>query len=222
MTALLRYHTALLLRSQRWLPPVLLYVVFLGIGVRSGEPVLGALGWTAAGLLPATAWLVRVCLNQEPPAARHVTAAAAGRERGHLAAIGAATVCAALLGAAAVAAVTALGAPVNAGRAVLVPRLPAALAGLVTAAVCVLLGTAVGALGTRPLVRARAWSIAVIAVAALLALVTTGSPARQAVTALVTGSRTGSVDHPWTALACAAAVAAVAVALACRLTARRE
>ncbi len=40
MTALLRYQTALLLRSQRWLPPFLLYAVFLAVGVQGGQPVL--------------------------------------------------------------------------------------------------------------------------------------------------------------------------------------
>ncbi|MES4833786.1 ABC transporter, partial [Streptomyces anthocyanicus] len=48
MTALLRYQTALLLRSQRWLPPVVLYAAALGIGVQGGQPVLDSLGWAAA------------------------------------------------------------------------------------------------------------------------------------------------------------------------------
>ncbi|MYS12298.1 ABC transporter, partial [Streptomyces sp. SID6041] len=79
MTALLRYQTGLLLRSQRWLAPLLLYAAVLGVGVQAGEPVLGALGLAAGALLPVTAWSVRVCVTQEPPAARNVVAAAAGR-----------------------------------------------------------------------------------------------------------------------------------------------
>jgi hypothetical protein len=59
MTALLRYQAALLLRSQRWLPPFILYAAFLGIGVQGGQPVLDSLGYTAAALLPVAAWLVR-------------------------------------------------------------------------------------------------------------------------------------------------------------------
>ncbi|QHY98984.1 hypothetical protein SSPS47_28170 [Streptomyces sp. S4.7] len=78
MTALFRYHTAMLLRSQRWLPPVLLCAIFLAVGVRSGEPVLDSLGVAAAALLPVAAWLVRICVTQEPDAARVVTAAASG------------------------------------------------------------------------------------------------------------------------------------------------
>ncbi|MDV9191857.1 ABC transporter, partial [Streptomyces sp. SR27] len=87
MTALLRYQSGLLFRSQRWLAPLLLYAVFIGVGVQAGEPVLGALGFTAAALLPVSAWSVRICLTQEPPAARTVVAAAAGRGRAHLAAL---------------------------------------------------------------------------------------------------------------------------------------
>ncbi|NED90862.1 ABC transporter, partial [Streptomyces sp. SID11233] len=66
MTALVRYQAALLLRSQHWLAPVLLYLAFLGVGIRPGQPVLDSLGYAAAGLLPVTAWLVRICVGQEP------------------------------------------------------------------------------------------------------------------------------------------------------------
>ncbi|MFF8290132.1 ABC transporter [Streptomyces sp. NPDC016309] len=222
MTALLRYRTALLLRSQRWLPPLLLYVAFLAVGIRVGEPLLGALGYASAPLLPVTAWLVRICLNQEPPAARNVTAAAAGRVRVHLAAVLTGTLGAAVPGAAALLVVPVAAAPVAADGRTAVPLLPATAAGLLTGAVCVLLGAAVGALLTRPLLPAPGWSFAAITAAALLALVTTGSPANTAVTGLVTGNLTGRVAVPLLPLAAAAALAAGAVALACRLTAVRE
>lgn len=70
MTALLRYQTALLVRSQRWLAPVLLYAAFIAVGVQWGQPVLDSLGYTAAGLLPVTAWLVQLCAarSRPPPA----------------------------------------------------------------------------------------------------------------------------------------------------------
>ncbi|MDT9690138.1 ABC transporter [Streptomyces sp. P9(2023)] len=216
MTALLRYQTDLLLRSQRWLAPLLLYAVFLGVGVNAGEPVLGALGYAAAALLPVTAWVVRICLGQEPAAARNVVAAAAGRQRAHLAAVLAALACAAPLGAVAVLGVTAVGDlrgvdPAGAG-----------LAGLLATTTCVLTGAAVGALTTRPLVRSRGWSLAALVLGSLLALVTTGSPAKHAVTALVTGSRTATVPMPWPALAGGLLLAAVAVAVSVRATAWRE
>ncbi|GGT18587.1 ABC transporter [Streptomyces purpureus] len=222
MTALLRYQTGLLLRSQRWLPPVLLYVIFLGIGVRVGEPVLGALGWAAAALVPVTAWLVRICLDQEPPAARHVVAAAAGRQRGHLAAVLTAATTTGLLALLATPLVTYVSRPTSADYSAYVAPLPAGLAGAVAAGVAVLTGTALGTLCSRPLVLGRGWSTAATLLGSLLVLVTTGSPAHHAVTALVTGSRDGTVHIPWLALLGAGALAAAAVALACRLTAWRE
>ncbi|MDF3149077.1 ABC transporter, partial [Streptomyces sp. T21Q-yed] len=76
MNALLRYQAALLARSQRWLPPFILYAVFLGVGVQSGQPVLDSLGYAAAALLPVAAWLVRICVTNEPPAARSCVSAA--------------------------------------------------------------------------------------------------------------------------------------------------
>ncbi|MFF3285838.1 ABC transporter [Streptomyces sp. NPDC003023] len=222
MTALLGYHLAMLLRSQRWLPPVLLYFAALGVGVQSGGPVLDSLGWTAAALLPATAWLVRVCATQEPAAARSVTAAAGGARRAHLASLITAGVCAAVLGAVAVAVVTLISDPASADHRVAVPRPSAAAAGLLAAAVCVLLGTAVGALCTRPLLHARGWSLTATALLALLALVVGGSPARYAVTCLVTGSRTGTVTLPLVSLLAAAVLAAAAVGLASALAPLRD
>ncbi|MYW08029.1 ABC transporter, partial [Streptomyces sp. SID2563] len=86
---------------------------------------------------------------------------------------------------------------------------------------CVLLGAAAGALCGRPLLHGRGWSIAATAIVALLALVSTGSPAKYAVTGLVTGSLTGTVHVPVLPLLGAAAVAAAAFALVCRLTSVR-
>jgi hypothetical protein len=58
--------------------------------------------------------------------------------------------------------------------------------------------------------------------AALLALVVTGSPAQAAVSGLVTGSQSATVHPPLLPLAAAALVTAAAAAVACALTARRS
>ncbi|MGW2304855.1 ABC transporter [Streptomyces sp. NPDC001809] len=216
MTALLRYQTGLLLRSQRWLAPLLLYAAFLGVGVQVGEPVLGALGFTAAALLPVTAWSVRICVTQEPPAARNVVAAAAGRGRAHLAALVTGAALPALVGAVAVLAVTATGDRRG------VTALAATTAGLLAALACSLTGAVVGALASRPFVPAPGWSLAALVLGSLLALVTTGSPAKHAMTALITGARTATADPPWLACAGALVLAAGTAALACRATARLE
>ncbi|MFE3150995.1 ABC transporter [Streptomyces sp. NPDC059218] len=213
MTALLRYQTALLVRSQRWLAPVLLYAAFLAVGVQQGQPVLDSLGYAAAGLLPVTAWLVQLCAGQEPPAARTVTAAATGPARAHLAALLAGLGCAGLLGTAATLIVLLISKPAGADNSVRVPLLPAGIAGLLAVACCVLLGAAIGALCTRPLLHRRGWSVAATVLLALPALVIGGSPANAAVTGLVTGSRTGTVHLPVLPLVAATALAVAVAAL---------
>ncbi|MFI8828509.1 ABC transporter [Streptomyces sp. NPDC053431] len=215
MTALLRYQAALLLRSQRWLAPFLLYAAYVGVGVRPGEPVLGSLGYAVTGLVPVTAWAVRICLDQEPPAARTVVAAAAGRSRAHLAAILTGTGAVLLVGTLTALGVTAIGDPRGVGV------LAAGAEGLLAAGVCVLTGAAVGALTTRPLILSRGWSVATLVLGSLLALVTAGSPVRTTVTALVTDAHAPAVVLPWPAFTVAVILSAGATALACRATAWR-
>lgn len=84
-----------------------------------------------------------------------------------------------------------------------------------------LLYAAVGALSTRPVPLDRGWSVAAAVLGSVLAVVITGSPARHAVTALVTGSRTGAVQLSVLPLPGAAALAAAAAFLVCRIAARR-
>ncbi|UQX03609.1 hypothetical protein [Streptomyces sp. RerS4] len=87
MIPLLRYQSALLLRSHAWVAPLVVYAAFVTIGIRPGDRTLDSLGLAAAGLVPQTAWLVRICVNAEPPAARACSAAAAGASRTHAAAL---------------------------------------------------------------------------------------------------------------------------------------
>ncbi|GGZ88719.1 ABC transporter [Streptomyces echinoruber] len=221
MTALLRYQCALLLRSQRWLPPLVLYAAVLAVGVQAGQPVLDSLGYAAAALLPVAAWLVRICVTGEPPAARACVAAAAGPARAHLACVLVALGAAVLLGTAATVVVTLTGAPVSADHATRVPRLPAGTAGLLAVLVCALLGTAVGVLTGPPLLRAPGRAVPAMLLGALLSVVATGSPAQAAVTGLVTGSQSGRVPLPLLPLAGAALALAAAAAVACALVSRR-
>ncbi len=221
MTALLSYQTALLIRSQRWLPPFILYAAFLGIGVQGGQPILDSLGFTAAALLPVAAWLVRICVTNEPTAARSCVSAAVGPGRAHLAALLVVTAAAAV-GVVATVAVTLISDPVSADHETRVPRLPAGAAGLLATLACALLGTAVGALTTWPLLRSTGRAVPTMLLAALLAVVVTGSPAHAAVSGLVTGSRSGTVPLPLLPLAAAALLTAAATAVACALTSRRS
>ncbi|MFD5796809.1 ABC transporter [Streptomyces diastatochromogenes] len=222
MTALLRYQADLLLRSQRWLPPVILYAAFLAIGVQSGQPVLDSLGYAAAGLLPVAAWLVRICVTGEPDAARVCVAAARGPARTHLACLLTALLASAALGVVATLVVTLISDPASNGHRIHVPPLRAGAAGLLAALACALLGSAVGALTNRPVLRSTGRAVPAMLLAALLSVVLAGSPAQAAVSGLVSGSQSGRVPVPLLPLAGAALVTAAAFAAACALTARRS
>ncbi|MEV7521032.1 ABC transporter [Streptomyces sp. NPDC091371] len=215
MTALLRYQGALLLRSQRWIAPLVVYAAFVAAGIRPGDPVLDSLGFAAAGLVPQTAWLVRICVTNEPDAARDCTAAAAGPVRVHAAALLVALTGALLAGTAGGAVALLLGDPAQLDPA------RVALAGGLAVAACALTGAAVGALCSRPLVRRRGYAVLAGGLGSLLAWVLVGSPARGAVSALVGAARSGGVPLPLPALAGGLLLAAGAGALACLVAARR-
>ncbi|MFH8982214.1 hypothetical protein [Streptomyces varsoviensis] len=221
MTALFRYQAALLVRSRRLLPPLIVYALFMGIGVQAGQPILDSFAWAGGALLFVAAWLVRVCVTNEPPAARHVAAAATSPARVHLASVLTALTCSAVLGAIGTAFVALITDPRSSDRQVHVPVGAATLAGLVTALACALLGTAVGALCNRPLLRGTARAMLSTIVAAMLVLVADGSPAHAAVSGLVTGSTRGHVTVPLLPLAATAALATAATAIACALASRR-
>lgn len=221
MTALIRYQTALLLRSHRWLPPFVLYGAFLAIGVRTGGPILDSLGYAAAVLVPVAAWLVRVATTNEPAAARHCAAAAAGPARAHLAGLLSALLCATVLGGLGTLLVAVGSDPHTSDRRIAVPAAEATAAGLLATLACALLGTAVGALCNRPVLRTPGRAIPATLLAALLVLLPGGSPANAAVSGLVDGSHSGTVTVPWGPLAAAVVLAAAAMAAACRLSSRR-
>jgi hypothetical protein len=193
----------------------------MGVGVGAGQPLLDSLGFGAAALLPATAWLVRVCVTNEPPAARACVAAPAGPARAHLACVLAALLSSAVLGMAGTLLIVLVSDPHTADALKRIPQGPAAVAGVLTALVCVLLGTAVGVLTNRPVLMRPGWAVPVTGLCALLLLVTSGSPANAAVRALVGGSRSGTVTLPLVPLLLAAVAAALATAVACRLSGRR-
>ncbi|MEW1674705.1 ABC transporter [Streptomyces noursei] len=221
LTALVRYQAALLARSYRWLPPLLVHAAFLAVGIQTGGPILDAYGYAAGGLLPVTVWLTRICVTNEPSAARSCVAAATGPGRAHLAALLAAAGAALLLALVGTAFVALLSDPHSTGHRVAVPVLPATVAGLCTALVCVVLGTAIGALCSRPVLLRPGWGVPTGLIAALLVLVLGASPANAALTGMITGSERGTVTVPWLPLAAALLLASGAAAVASALAGRR-
>ena len=70
MTALLRYQTALLLRSNRWIFPLIAYGALIAVGAAASTPLAEGLDWSAAMLVPAVAFITRSMLVAEPDASR--------------------------------------------------------------------------------------------------------------------------------------------------------
>lgn len=213
MGALLRYQTAILLRSHRWILPLLAYTVLTFAGAASVTPLREGLGWSAAMLLPAVALLTRSMLTAEPDPVRACAAAASGPARAQLA-----TLLVALAGGA----VLALGGaafevlsdesvaghplPTVANRIAGTFAHPGVLAaGLATALVCLLVGAAAGTLCNPPLLRHPASALLATAAAVVLALAAGVSPANAA----LRGESAKPPTSPWPGAAAFIAAAAL-------------
>jgi hypothetical protein len=197
MIALMRYQWAVLVRSHRWIIPVLLYLVL--IGVEGTTTLASGLTWAAAILVPVVAILTRSMLVAEPDAARAVVAAARGPIRSQLAAL--------LVALSAGAVLAVLGAAFelvvsshDSGRAL--------AAGLLVAVVCLLVGSAAGALCNPPLLRNRGLAIMATTAAVIFALAAAISPANAALRS--SGTSAHGVSWP-TPLAFGAALALFAI-----------
>jgi len=210
--AVVRYYVVLLARSQRWLPPVLFYAIALAIDTAGGDSRADAFAYYAAFLLPVSAWLTRAILTTEPPEAAAITATVVGPARARLASLTAATgyglLCAVVGGLIGVA-------RGSSGHA------SAVLAGLCTELICVLLGTAAGALAAPPLVPATGWGVLLAGLLALGLLVARPSPAAMGIRALTEAGNGTALHFPLAALPLALIVTAAAWAAATVATTRR-
>jgi hypothetical protein len=186
VTALLRYQAAIMLRSHRWLFPLLAYIALIAAGVAGGgTPLSGGLSWSAAMLVPVVAFGTRSVLTAEPEASRACVAAAAGPVRAQacalLTALGGGVVLA-IVGAC-IDVVTCVPVRQPSSGAVLgtfatdVSHPAVLLAGLATAIICLLTGSAIGALLNPPLVRHTGLAILATLTVVILALVSDVSPA---------------------------------------------
>lgn len=82
MIALIRYVAADLVRSQRSLPPVMVFLTVLAIvNTQNPGPLLPAFGSTATVLCAVAAWLTITVMNSEDPTSRTITAVTCGSYR---------------------------------------------------------------------------------------------------------------------------------------------
>lgn len=183
MIALLRYQTAILLRSHRWIFPLIAYGALIAVGAASSTPLADGLNWSGAMLVPVVAFLTRSMLTAEPGAARACAAAATGPARAQLASLLVGLGGGALLGIAGAIFVVLTSEPVvpSANKLSAIASHPAILvAGLGTALVCLLVGSAVGALCNPPLLRHPGLAMLSTLGAIVLALASDVSPASAA------------------------------------------
>jgi hypothetical protein len=226
--ALLRYQAAILLRSHRWVLPLIAYGMLILVGFAASTPLAEGMDWSAAMLVPLVALLTRSMLTAEPDAARACVAAAAGPIRAQLAALVTA------LGAGAVLAIAGACFEVATDQSVAKNPLPGVVskisataahpqilaAGLGTAVVCLLVGSAAGALCNPPLLRHPGLAILSTLAAAVFALASDISPA----SAALAGYGAGRAPH-WPGgvpLLAAGCLLAITWTASVRAAARRE
>jgi hypothetical protein len=181
MRALLRYQFAVLFRSHRWVFPLVTFVLLISVGgVGQTQPLSTGLDWAAAILVPVVALLTRSMLTAEPEAARACVSAAAGPVRAHLAVLSTA-----LVGGAALALIAAGYEMVTSGGLRFLHSHPglamsSLAAGLGKALICIFVGSAVGALCNRPVIRHQTVALLSTIAAVVVGLLSSVSPANAA------------------------------------------
>ena len=233
MIALLRYQAAILLRSHRWIFPLIGYVLLIAVGAGGSSSLAETLDWSGAMLVPVTAFLTRAMLTAEPDAARACVAAAVGPVRAQFATLIVPLGGAALLGLAGTVfdVLTAEAASSAPGSGGLFAKLTAAgqhpgivAGGLLIALVCLLVGSAAGALCNPPLLRHPAAAMLSTLAAIILALAADVSPASAAISH-TTAQPAGPLTAHWPgagSLLGAACVLAVAWGISVVAAARRD
>jgi len=211
--ALLRYQTANLFRSHRWIFPLICYVLLISVGAAGSGTLADGLDWSAAILVPVVALLTRSMLTAEPAAARACVSAVSGPARAQLA-----TLLTALGGGAVLGLAGACYEVVTTGHktALLVPF----FGGLGKALICALVGSAVGTLFNPPLIRHPATALLSTIAAVVVAWVSSISPANAALRA--NGAAIQSAAWPaGVPLAAAFALMVASWTAACWLAGRR-
>jgi hypothetical protein len=205
VSALLRYQAAILLRSHRWIFPLIAYGLLIAVGAAGSTSLSETLDWSAAILVPIVAFLTRAMLTAEPDAARACVAASAGTVKAQLAALlvalgggallGIAGICYGLLSAQSATTVPQGG--LFAKLTAVADHPGIVVAGLFTALVCLLVGSAVGALFNPPLLRHPGAAMLATLAAAVFGLASDVSPAGAALRSTGQGQSASPIAAHW-------------------------
>ncbi|GGM35037.1 hypothetical protein GCM10012275_02840 [Longimycelium tulufanense] len=212
MTALVRYQLAVLTTSQRFLPPLLLFLVTIAVlNSDTPDPLLHLYGISAGVLLPVTTWLTVALVNGESPEQLAISSVTA---RGHKR-----TVVASVLSALCVVLVltaVALGVPLM--HTATPTQVVEVVDGLLSHLTSGLAGIAAGLLCSRPLIRRPGTALAAGLVLVLaLAFLRNLPPVNTSVRLLLTG---GSAPDLPDRLASDAAVALILLTASAVVTVR--
>lgn len=164
MKAVARYVLADYLRSQRYLPPLVAYLGFLGILYARPGTVLPGYGASSAALLPVSVWLALTLHNAEDPLQAAVTIVNAGSRRRAMTG----KTSAALAGVLALSGAAVIWPMVSNGELFTSADLAVGLLAHVT---CGITGTALGTCCARPLIERQGYAFATAFLLALIALV---------------------------------------------------
>jgi hypothetical protein len=202
--AVARHLASEVVRSQRWLPPLLLFAAVLAV-LFGGDPGPPPVPWAASALAlyPVAAWWTLVVAHVEDPARRTLTASAAGG----WGPVAAATPAVALAGDAVLVALAVVW-PVVLGGYPYPP--PTVLLGVVAHLAAAATGTAVGLLCARPVVTRIGWSVLFGVVVVTVTAVQPWLPPVGTAVAALTGADAPPVASAGLALLLAAGAGAVA------------
>jgi hypothetical protein len=179
VTALVRYLLADLVRSQRWVAPMAVYLLLVGIVAAGGGPPVSTGSVLAAPLFPLAAWLAWVAAGCEDPVLETVTATAAGGlRRARLGKL--------LTGMGAAGALGLVPLALTMARAPRQPQVWVAV-GLAVAA-NVVGGAAVGFACARPVVPRRGLSVVLIGLVTVVEIIVPGLPPVRATLQLLAGA----------------------------------
>jgi hypothetical protein len=221
MSALFRYQAGVLLRSHRWVGPLVVYAIFVWFSTAAGpgsELLSSGLSWSAGVLVPVVAWLTRSMLTAEPAEARACAAAAGGPHRAHLAALTAALAGGAVLGLVGTICELLTCQPPKGGFSAYASTVATGLAATV---ICISVGSAVGTLCNPPIIRAAAIAILSTTGAVIAAVVMSISPANAAIKDAAAAPRAAAAWPVGPLLAAVILLVAVTWAISALFAARR-
>jgi hypothetical protein len=221
MTAVIRYVASDAIRSQRWIPPVVVFAAFVAIANSNPGPLLTTFADTLAVLFPIAIWLSVAILGAEDPVQIDISIVTVGSDiRYRLGKLLTCFLAGAVLSVGAVAIPVAVAVPSSTGARRIAGD---AAAGLVAHLIVVLSAVAVGALISRPVIRRSGWAFYAATIVIVADIGLPDAPPVRQLLSLLDGAHPHHLASSLVAIGTeTAALSAAAVALALAVARRRS